>query len=136
MSPEPSRRRVRWMSGLLLAGMFGAGVLTGLGLAPSGGPQPPGAGRDGDPVFPYREIGLSAEQEAQVRDILVRNQPRMDQLMAQVLPPVQALSAEIEQQVLQVLTPEQRQRLEKFKADHPPPVVPGMGPPPPPPPGH
>lgn len=136
MTPEPSRRRVRWMTGLVLAGTFAAGVLSGLGLASSRGTASPDAGRGGLPVFPFRELGLSAEQEAQVRAILVSNQPRMDKLMEEVLPPVRALSADIEQQVLQVLTPEQRQRLEQFKVDHPPPMVPGMGPPPPPTSGH
>jgi Spy/CpxP family protein refolding chaperone len=130
MSPEPSRRRIRWVSGLVLAGMFGAGVATGLGLAPIIGGRPPGMGPEGHPVFPAREIGLSAEQEAQVRDILARNQPRMDQLLAEMLPPLQALSADIESQIVQVLTPEQRERFKKFKAGRPPPLPPGLGPPP------
>lgn len=133
MSPEPSRQRVRWLSAMVLVGTFVAGLLTGLGLAPSHAPPHPPPGGPGavpglKPAFPFKEVGLNAEQEAQVKQILARSKPRMDQLMAQLLPPIQALSAEIEQEVLRVLTPEQRERLEQFKRANPPPRPPPTGP--------
>ena len=72
MLPDRPVRRVRWLSGLVLAVTFLAGIFAGAGLtrsqlalAPRLPPEPPGP-----PVFPYRELGLNPEQEARVREVL------------------------------------------------------------------
>lgn len=125
---EPSPRRMRLLSGLVLAAIFGAGVLTGMGLplarAAALSPKP-----EEGPVFPYKELGLSPEQEARVRGVLLSHKPRMDALLGEVLPRVQALSEQIEAEVLRELTPEQRERFRVFKAGRPAPTLPGMHPP-------
>lgn len=125
---EPSSRRLRWLSGALLAATFAAGALAGVGATLAWRPPGPGAPRPHGPdAFPYRELGLSAEQEARVRDIFARNQPRMDQLMQEMVPRLQALSGQIEAEFLQVLTEEQRRRFEALKAGRPAPIP--VGPP-------
>lgn len=92
-------------------------------------PAPDGEGSS-LPPFPYREIGLTSDQEAQVRAILVQNKPRMDQLMDELVPRVRALADDVESQIVAVLTPEQRERLRAFKADRPPPLPSWTRPPP------
>ncbi|HZI10927.1 MAG TPA: periplasmic heavy metal sensor [Myxococcus sp.] len=117
---EPSPRRLRWLSGALLAATFAAGLITGVGAAVTWGSPPPHRG--GPEAFPSKELGLSAEQEAQVRDVFARHQPRMDALVQEVVPRMRALSGDIEAELLQVLTEEQRRRFERFKAGRPAPI--------------
>jgi len=81
------------------------------------------------PPFPYHEVGLTPAQEAQVREILVRNKPRMDQLLEEMVPRVRALAEDVEAQIVAVLTPEQQQRYRVYKAERPPPLPPWARPP-------
>jgi len=69
-SPIPIRLR----SALVLVAVFLAGGAAGAGVMRAVLAPPAGEGRP--PPFPYREIGLTPAQEAQVREILDRNKPR------------------------------------------------------------
>jgi len=62
-------------------------------------------------------LGLDDAQRARVQGILRRVQPAADTIMAQVGPRVRALDLTARQQVLCVLTPAQRDRLVRERAE-------------------
>jgi len=62
-------------------------------------------------------LGLDDAQRARVEGILRRVQPAADTIMAQVGPRVRALDLTARQQVLCVLTPAQRDRLVRERAE-------------------
>jgi len=105
-------------SALVLVAVFLAGGVAGAGAIRAA----PAPGHGELPPFPYREIGLTSSQEAQVHEILVRNKPRMDQILEETVPRVRALAEDVESQIVAVLSPEQRQRYITYKAGRPPPL--------------
>ncbi len=130
---ETSPRTVRLMTALLLVAMFAAGTATGVGLcrwmAP--GHPPPHSGPAFGPL-PLEELGLTAEQRDKTHEILERHRPELDAILHESFPKVRAVNDQIEREIREVLTPEQRAQLDQAKARRPPPP----GPPPPgPPPG-
>lgn len=116
-SPPSSvrRRSVAVLVVIFLAGgSAGASAMKAF-AAPEGGP--------GElPPFPSREIGLTPAQQAQVREVLERNKPRMDQILEEMVPRVRALADDVEAQLVAILTPEQRERYRAYKAGRPPPL--------------
>lgn len=137
---ERSPRTVRLMTALLLVGTFAAGTVTGAGvLRFLGPPGPPPLGPHGPPgasplgPFPADELGLSPEQRRQAHEILERHRPELDAVLRSTFPRVREINDRIERELITILTPEQRQRLEQIKATRPPPppFPPPPGPPPP-----
>ena len=149
---ETSPRTVRLLTAVLLVAMFAAGTATGVGLCrwistSSGqalGPPPP------PPPLPVEELGLTAEQRQKVQDIVERHRPELEAILQDAYPKARAINERIEKEVREVLTPEQRTKLDQLKALRPPPppgpppglpppgmpsgAPPGQGPPPGPPP--
>ena len=137
---ERSPRTVRLMTTLLLVGTSAAGTVTGAGvLRFLGPPGPPPRGPHGPPgasplgPFPADELGLSPEQRRQAHEILERHRPELDAVLRSTFPRVREINDRIERELIAILTPEQRQRLEQIKATRPPPppFPPPPGPPPP-----
>jgi hypothetical protein len=93
-----------------------------------------------------RHLGLSAEQMRQIEQILAQSHAESEAIRAEVLPRVRGQMERTHQRLLDVLTPEQREKFEKLRRRHhgwterfllghghgPP--RPGYGPPPKPPP--
>lgn len=126
---ESSPRTVRLMTALLLVGTFAAGTLTGAGLVRFVGPPgPPPMGPPGPPgplgPFPADELGLSPEQRRQAHAIIERHRPELDAVLRSTFPRVREINDRIERELIEILTPEQRQRLEQIKATRPPPPGP------------
>ena len=63
----------------------------------------------------FRDLGLSVDQESQVRRILDEYRPRMDSLMVETMPRMKAMRDSVEIAISTVLTPEQRERFEKMQ---------------------
>jgi Spy/CpxP family protein refolding chaperone len=112
--------RIHLVSGLIVLGTFLAGGLAGVGLAHSLGPRlflhHPGA-----PPF-VRELDLSPEQDAKVREVLERHRHELD-----------AVERAMKSEMRAVLTPEQQKKFDEMEARRPrgPPRRLGLPPPPP-----
>jgi Spy/CpxP family protein refolding chaperone len=142
MAPtDPSVRKVRLLTALLLVATFAAGTVTGAGVcrwvAPprrEAPPPPPPGG-----PLPLEELGLSAEQRDKAFAILERHRPELEAVLRETFPKVRAINALIESEIRQLLTAEQAKKLDEIQARRPPPPPggphPGGPPPGGPPPG-
>lgn len=126
-STEPSARRVRLVTALLLVATFAAGTVTGAGLmrwAALDGPMappPPMAG-----PLPLRELDLSKEQREKVRAVYESHRSELDAVLKETFPKVREINVKIEQEIREVLTPAQAAKLDEIKARRQPPP-PGWG---------
>ena len=124
-------QRIHLASAAIVLVTFVAGLATGAGLHASFAAGRPPHGRPGGPppgpgLPPYlRELGLSPEQETRARAIFERHRADMDAVMQQSLPRIRVINERVEQELRDVLTPEQRDRLDALRRRRPP------GPPPP-----
>ncbi|MEY4548034.1 MAG: hypothetical protein RL685_4229 [Pseudomonadota bacterium] len=126
-------RSIRLLTGLLLVGTFAFGSVTGVALTlwarsdlrgPPPGPPPFGP-------LPLQELGLSAEQRARADAIFEQHRPELDAIRQEGFPKVRRINEQLESEVRELLTPEQRARLDVLKAQRPPrPPGPPGGPPP------
>ncbi|MEY2930425.1 MAG: hypothetical protein RL033_1174, partial [Pseudomonadota bacterium] len=126
-------RSIRLLTGLLLVGTFAFGSVTGVALTlwarsdlrgPPPGPPPFGP-------LPLHELGLSAEQRARADAIFEQHRPELDAIRQEGFPKVRKINEQLESEVRELLTPEQRARLDVLKAQRPPrPPGPPGGPPP------
>jgi len=140
-SSETSVRRVRVVAVLLLVGVFAAGGLAGVGLDRwLGGPRTAASGPPPESRGPLdlRDLELSPEQQRQADAIGERHRPEFEALRREMLPRAQAIHARMEQELREILTPAQQERLDGLVARQrsgPPPDPfgprPPAGPPPP-----
>jgi uncharacterized membrane protein len=136
---ERSPRQIRLVTALVLFGTFLLGAAAGVGLtrssAPPRPPRPPAPFLPGPPGA----LHMSPEQEAKARDITERYRPKLEAVWRESFPKLQALNEQMEKELREILSPEQRQQLDEMKAHRPPPPggppMGGPGGPPPPPPG-
>ncbi|MGH7567304.1 MAG: hypothetical protein ACREK2_10785 [Gemmatimonadota bacterium] len=109
------RRRFGSRAVLALAGVFLAGLFAGLAIArwraPAPDPGPVAAGLQGA----LAELDLMPEQRERIERILATSQARTDRVLEQVLPPIQAVVDSVDGEIRQVLTDEQRIRLEEIR---------------------
>jgi Spy/CpxP family protein refolding chaperone len=146
MVPERSPRQIRLLTALLLFGTFLFGAATGAGFSRYNH-MPPGPHRPPPPFLPGPPgaLKLTSEQEAKAHEITERYRPQLEAILRANFPKVQALNEQMEQELRQILTPEQTKILDEMKAHRPPmppggpggppPWPPGFAPPPPPPSG-
>jgi Spy/CpxP family protein refolding chaperone len=120
---ETSRRRIRVVAAMVLAGTFLLGVLTGVGVAILLGP------RHGSPLppSPLHELNLTAEQTERLHALQERYRPQLEQILREAMPKARAIQEKIESEMREVLTPEQRAKLDALTSR-----APRIGPPPPP----
>lgn len=136
MAPvEASPRKIRLLTALLLLGTFAVGVVGGAGLCRWLGPPPPPHPphfRPG-PLGPFGELDLSGQQELKARQIIERHRPELEAILHETFPRVRAIHERMAGELREVLTPEQRAKLDEIEARGPPPPPPGFPPHPPPP---
>jgi hypothetical protein len=134
---ERSPRQIRLVTALVMVGTFLLGIAAGVGLARSSAPprphRPPAPFLPGPPGA----LHMSPEQEAKAREITERYRPKLEAVWRESFPKLQALNEQMEKELREILSPEQRKQLDAMKARRPPPPggPPMGGPPPPPPPG-
>jgi Spy/CpxP family protein refolding chaperone len=128
---EKSPQTIRLVTALLLLATFAAGTVTGAGLCRWAGtgqlplmPRPlPMMG-----PLPLQDLELSAQQRQQAHEILQRHHPELQAILHENYPRVRKVNQEIEREIREILTPEQRAKLDQLKARFPgPPSVPGEG---------
>lgn len=121
--------RIRAQGIALLVATFVAGTLAGMALervrarpevVPPG--REPGAGmmrpfRPGHLPPMFEELDLTAEQRAQISDIVERSRPRTDELLESMLPRLRAVTDSVRDEIHAVLKPEQAAKLDSLMAD-------------------
>ncbi len=120
-TPESSPKTVRLLTALLLVGTFATGTVTGAGLVRWFEPQrremlPPPLGLP----MPFRELGLSGEQNKQVEQILARYRPELDKVLDETFPKMRRIRDQMERDIAVVLTPAQKKQLKQMQAQRPP----------------
>jgi Spy/CpxP family protein refolding chaperone len=130
---EPSPRSIRLMTALLLVATFAAGTVTGAGVyrwAAWGHAHPPMPPPMSAPL-PLEQLGLSEEQREKARQILERHRPELEAVLRETFPRMRGIGEQIEREIREILTPEQRARLDELKSRWPPgpPGMPGPHPP-------
>jgi Spy/CpxP family protein refolding chaperone len=131
MLDTTSPRRVRLLTAGVLVATFALGVVTGGGLSKlffaerfehNAHDLPRGP-------WPLRELDLSDEQRAQIEQIFERHRPKLDGVLRESSPLVRSIHEEIDREIRDVLTPEQRVEFDRLK-EHRPFPPPGLPPPP------
>lgn len=125
-SPDvPVLARPRVQGILLLVLVFLVGSLVGLTAARRFGPghgawggpgRGMGRGDHGGPrgaLGALRSLDLTPEQCSQVQAIIDKRHPQMDAIMRETFPRMRAISDSLRQEVREVLTPAQREQLDK-----------------------
>jgi len=137
MSPERTPRQIRLLTALLLFATFVLGIVAGVGLSqwiriglPP--PRPPAPFLPGPPGA----LKLTPEQEAKAREITERYRPQLEAIVREGFPKVKAINEKMENELREILSPEQRKALDEIKAHRPPfppggpmpggPMLPGM----------
>jgi Spy/CpxP family protein refolding chaperone len=125
-----------YVAGLFLLGILIGALATHLWYAqrpshrpfgPRGGMRPPahemrrGPGHRPGPFFLERigrQLDLSPEQEQRIAEIIEESHREAGALHEEILPRVEAQLEQTRQRILEVLTPEQRERFEEFHRRH------------------
>src|SRR6184192_3752002 len=105
---EPSRGRARAIAALVLAATFAAGAIAGAGANrafahpgfpfPGGRPPFPMGGPPGPPLEMFKELDLTAEQQAKVKAIFEANQPRIGAVMRETFPKIKPIIEDMQSQ--------------------------------------
>jgi hypothetical protein len=141
MRTAESPRRAQLVGALLLAGMFAAGAVFGVGVARWSAPSAAGErghqpGPPGGPVDAMiHELDLDADQIATLRSIEAKHRPELDAIVRDTVPRVRDVLFAMEHELEPSLRPDQLAKLAAWRARRPPPPVPGLPPPGGPPPG-
>jgi Spy/CpxP family protein refolding chaperone len=121
--------RIRAQGVALLVVTFVVGALAGMAFERLRAPQPdlppgrePGLGMMrpfGPGRLPpmFEELNLTAEQRAEISDIMERSRPRTDELLESMLPRLRAVMDSVRDEIHAVLTPEQAVKLDSLMAD-------------------
>jgi Spy/CpxP family protein refolding chaperone len=72
---------------------------------------------DGLPWF-FEKLDLSEDQQTRIRAIFETHRPVIDSLMGETMPRIRALRDSAETQIKEILTPEQREKFERFSPKH------------------
>lgn len=72
---------------------------------------------DGMPWF-FEKLDLTEDQRTRISAIFEAHRPVIDSLMGETMPRIRALRDTAEAQIKDILTPEQREKFEKFSAKH------------------
>jgi hypothetical protein len=137
-TPLRSPRQIRLLTALLLFAMFLLGTVTGAGFSrwqrPGRPPHPHAPFLPGPPGA----LRLTEAQQARSKEITERYRPQLEAIWRESFPKIQAVNDQMEKELRELLTPEQRRALDEMKAHRPPmppggpmpPLGPGFGPPP------
>ena len=129
MSAEARRRTVQ--AALVLAATFVLGAISGAGFLHWSHGPPPGPPPHGGPI-PVDELDLTPAQHERVRAILDAHRPEVEAVLDESRPRLEQINDRVVAQVREVLTEEQRERLDELRARRGPPRRGPPGPPPPP----
>jgi hypothetical protein len=75
---------------------------------------------------PLAELGLTPDQEQEALHIIDKHGPELEAILKEVAPRVRAVQDQVEAELRQILSEEQRKELDRRKRDAPPPPLPGI----------
>jgi hypothetical protein len=136
MTTERSPRQIRLLTALLLFGTFLFGAIAGAGFSRWNHMPPPPPRPAPFLPGPPGALKLTPDQEAKARAITEHYRPQLEAILRASYPKVQVLNEQMEKEMREILSQEQRKALDEMKAHRPPmppsgPMTPGAGPPPP-----
>jgi len=115
---DGSPLRVRILTALIVAGVFSSGAVVGAGIyrwgsgaASSEEPHGRGVGL----WIPAEELDLTPEQYAKVSAIVERRRLELEAVVRESFPRVRAINEQMQNEVKEVLTPEQQKKFEELK---------------------
>ena len=114
-------RRPRVRAAVTLVATFLAGAATAAAVMIAIGPPHP-RGRGLPP--PLSELGLTPAQAAEAQRIIDANGPAVEEVLRDVRPRLREVQDRVELQIREILTEEQRRRLDVLKEHAPPPPLP------------
>ena len=120
MTSERSPRQIRLLTALLLFGTFLLGAVAGTGLSRWNHLPPPPPRPAPFLPGPPGALKLTPDQEAKARAITERYRPQLEAILRANFPKVQALNEQMEKELREILTEEQRKALDEMKARRPP----------------
>lgn len=131
MLATTSARRLRLLTAGVLTATFALGAITGGGISRWVIADRLDSATDDMPrgPWPLHKLDLSDEQRARIHEIFERHRPRLDALLRESFPQVRAIHEQIDSEIREVLTPEQRAQADLLKERRP---FPPHGLPPPP----
>ena len=128
MSETMSPRRLRLLTAAVLAATFGLGAITGGGICSWVAADRLDSARDDLPrgPWPLRQLDLSDEQRTRIHEIFERHRPKLDAVVRGSFPLVRSIHETIDNEIRQVLTPEQRVQFDQMQEHRsfPPPGLP------------
>jgi Spy/CpxP family protein refolding chaperone len=103
--------------------VFGAGLVAGIFIDKCILPRRPG--REGRRVsdltsmdYMTRELGLTAQQQEQMKEIFKGNDERLKELKTQIHGQLSEVRTQLKDEIEKILTPEQKQKLEAMIQKH------------------
>ncbi len=132
---EPTPRTIRLVTALLLLATFAAGTVTGGALVHAFVKRgPPGLAMHPMGPMPWEGLDLTEAQRGKAHAVLERYRPKIEGLLGETFPKVREITDQVDREIREILTPEQRVRFDRILAERrngPLPPRPGMLPPPP-----
>ena len=111
-----SALRLRIQGAVLIVIVFVVGVLAGGAgeriRASRGKPMPPFR-QPGELPRPFGRLGLTEEQQTQISEVFASSGPRVDSVLQELMPSLQAINDSIHAQIREILTPEQVEMLDE-----------------------
>lgn len=130
MTADDRGARLQLATAAVILGTFVLGLASGVGLARLlGPPHPPPAPFGPPPADPLDALDLSPEQRAQADTIRQRHRPAIEAVLREGFPRMRALHEQMRSELREILTPEQRRRMDELDARRPPPRPGGFSPP-------
>jgi Spy/CpxP family protein refolding chaperone len=124
---ERTPRQVRLLTALLLFATFLLGAATGAGFAHWLALPPPHLPPVPFLPGPSDTLHLTPDQEAHARAIMDNYRPKLEAVWREGFPKLQAIDREMENEMRQLLTPQQKRTLDEIEARRPP-LPPGPAP--------
>jgi Spy/CpxP family protein refolding chaperone len=105
------------LTAIVLIGTFTLGAASGAGVMRWMLADRLAACAEGPPFgpWPLQQLDLSKDQRAKVHEIFERHRPDLDAILRESFPQVRAIHEQIDREIREVLTAEQRTELERLK---------------------
>ena len=130
MPAEPSTRKLRLWTALLVLGIFLVGAATGAGAAHWFRPDGPrGRSRPAGPPFPppgaplppgLAGLDLTPAQETIARELMEKRRPEMEAVLRETFPRFEAIRRQFEADLRPHLTEAQARKLDAHRSEPPP----------------
>ncbi len=120
---EPSSKKIRLVTALLLLVTFATGTVTGGALVHAFSPERPGM----HARMQWDALDLTGAQRDKADAILEKHRPKLDAIFNDTAPKVKEVIEQVDREIREILTPEQRSRFDRMRAERRNRFVPGFG---------